>query len=234
MTITIMVITAALLFTQIICYAFRSPVQPFQSNVISLSARDRSDYDSSPAFVKLLVNGLTEIFKVFASEDTDEVENRSAILSAPADPELLLQSIASDFNRGYLFTGDINFSIYDEDCKFTDPTISFRGLSTFKRNINAIRPLLDNFLLDREVILYSCEFSNDNSNKIVATWKMSGGVKLFWNPRIDLTGETTFSFDRKKETGSCFIVDYFERWDIAPSAALLQLLTPGPSIRQNE
>lgn len=206
------IITAVILFTQRICHAFRNPSKPFRSNLISLHDRDRSDYDSSPAFVKLLVNGLTEIFKVFSSEDTDEVGNNIVNSAAPADPQLLLQSIASDFNRGYLFTGDINFSIYDEDCKFTDPTISFRGLSTFKRNINAIRPLLDNFLLDRQVILYSCKISDDYNDKIVATWKMSGGVKLFWNPRIDLTGETTFSFDRKEDTGSCVIVDYFERW----------------------
>ena len=211
-----------------ICFGFRGTFQRSKNTFSFLNERYRSDYESSPAFVKLLVNGLTEIFKVFVVKDKGEVDNSVTNSAVPIDAELLLQSIASDFNRGYLFTGDINFNIYDEDCKFTDPTISFRGLSTFKRNINAIRPLLDNFLLDRSVTLYSCEISNEHRNKIIATWKMSGGVKLFWNPRIDLTGETTFSFDRKGDTGSCVIVDYFERWDMAPSAALLQLLTPGP------
>ena len=226
-----MMVMMAILVISSICCGFRRTFQPFKN---ILHERYRSDYESSPTFVKLIVNGLTEIFKVFVVNDREESSNLFSNSVAPTDPELLLESITSDFNRGYLFTGDINFNIYDEDCKFTDPTISFRGLSTFKRNINAIRPLLDNFLLDRSVTLYSCEISNDNSNKIIATWKMSGGVKLFWNPRIDLTGETTFSFDRKEDSGSCVIVDYFERWDIAPSAALLQLLTPGspPHIRE--
>jgi len=145
-------------------------------------------------------------------------------------PGSLRDCIVSDFQRGYLFSGEIDFDVYEESCKFTDPTISFTGLSTFKRNIQAVRPLIDNFLLDRNVTLYSCQLCESHSDmgRIIATWKMSGGIKLFWNPRIEVTGETAFTYQRKEE--KYLVVDYFERWDSPPSIVLLQLLQHGQAV----
>jgi hypothetical protein len=46
-----------------------------------------------------------------------------------------------DYERAYLWTGLIDDTLYCEDCTFTDPTLSFKGLSTFKRNVASLRPL---------------------------------------------------------------------------------------------
>lgn len=204
--------------------------------------KSRSDYKSSPQTVKFIVNTLTEVLKVFTmSSDAKENEiilpfdgKPSEVLSFKSlNPGNLRDCIVDDFNRGYLFSGEIDFDVYDESCTFTDPTISFTGLSNFRRNIQAVRPLIDFFLLDRNVTLYSCRLieTQNDVGQIIASWKMSGGIKLFWNPRIELTGETTFSY--KRNGGKYLIVDYFERWDIPPSEALLQLFQPGPAVSKH-
>eukprot|EP01036_Dinobryon_divergens_P036898 gene36898-48135_t len=74
-----------------ICFGFRSTFQRSKNTLTFLNERYRSDYESSPAFVKLLVNGLTEIFKVFVVKDKEEVDNSITHSAAPMDPELLLQ-----------------------------------------------------------------------------------------------------------------------------------------------
>ena len=207
----------------------------FERQQLELFSR-RSDFDSSSGVVKFVVSGLTDILKIFTEEDklkniNDSLPNNSLKSTTVSNPVTLRERIIGDFDRGYLFTGEIDYDLYDETCTFTDPTISFSGLSTFKRNINAVRPLIDRFLLDREVKLFSCELNEDKEDiqkgNIAATWKMSGGIKLPWHPRIELTGDTMFSYQRKADSGKYLIVDYFERWDIPPSSALLQLITPG-------
>jgi len=35
----------------------------------------------------------------------------------------------------YIWTGDITEEMYDLFCSFTDPTLSFVGLDTFRRNL---------------------------------------------------------------------------------------------------
>ena len=50
--------------------------------------------------------------------------DRSAV-----DPAALLHGVREDYEvREYLWTGDIDATLYDEDCVFTDPTLSFKGL----------------------------------------------------------------------------------------------------------
>lgn len=187
----------------------------------------RDSYESSSYVVKFVVGSLTEILKTFGfGKDEQELDFARFISNKNVDAESLRSSIIADFDRGYLFTGCIDFDIYDRNCVFTDPTISFKGLSTFKRNIDAVRPLLDTFLLERNVTLFSCDLvvENESAGRVIATWRMAGSVKVFWNPCIDLTGQTTFTY--RVYDGGCFVVDYFEEWDLSSVEALLQLITP--------
>jgi hypothetical protein len=46
---------------------------------------------------------------------------------------------SNSLRRCYLWTGDIDPALYAGDCLFTDPTLSFRGLATFRRNLVGLR-----------------------------------------------------------------------------------------------
>ena len=48
-------------------------------------------------------------------------------------------------------------STLQEDCSFTDPTLSFSGLSTYKRNVGSLQGVLDRLVSDSRSVLYSCE-----------------------------------------------------------------------------
>jgi Uncharacterized conserved protein (DUF2358) len=177
-------------------------------------------YDETGAGAKAIVSGLTWLSNAIFPDSKGAVARSYAAESLT--PIEVFEGVVKDFENGYLFSGQIDSEIYAEDCVFTDPTLSFRGLSTFERNIASLKPILDRFVGDTLVVLYDCQL-DAVPRKVKATWRMSGAVKLPWNPRIELTGNTAMTFD--PEQGGR-IVDYFERWDIPATDALLQLLRP--------
>lgn len=82
--------------------------------------------------------------------------------------------VERDFTENdYLWTGDINVDIYADDCTFTDPTISFKGLATFQRNLESLRWFIDRLVDKYNVELYSCEL-DEEACKVVASWRMTG------------------------------------------------------------
>jgi len=195
--------------------------------------QEKSRYEESSDAVKLIVGGLTTLTNLFNSDADGTKDNGDFTNQGVTSftPKQLYDEVVRDFDNGYLFSGDINYSIYDNDCVFTDPTISFQGLSTFKRNIQSLQPVLRALLSDKLVVLYSSQLSPE-SNRISAKWRMSGGVNLPWKPRIELTGETQFTYNGGEGEGGGdgespgLIRDYYEQWDISAADALLQLLSP--------
>eukprot|EP00747_Dinoflagellata_sp_TGD_P181051 gnl/TRDRNA2_/TRDRNA2_34502_c0_seq1.p1 gnl/TRDRNA2_/TRDRNA2_34502_c0~~gnl/TRDRNA2_/TRDRNA2_34502_c0_seq1.p1 ORF type:complete len:311 (+),score=47.61 gnl/TRDRNA2_/TRDRNA2_34502_c0_seq1:106-1038(+) len=189
-------------------------------------------YQDSGIFAKAIVGGLTAVVNtVFKppQENMEMVEARRQQREAasPLSPADLVEGLREDFSeRGYLFTGEISDGLYDDDCAFTDPTISFKGLDTFQRNLASLQPILNTFLSDdRQVILRSGPAIIDGKNKVRAEWTMSGGLKILpWKPRIELNGATTFTFNPKRKGR---IVRYDETWEISALEALGQLVRRG-------
>lgn len=181
---------------------------------------------------QLLVSGLTQLFAGFDAvsmnnDDAYKRQYKKAILTT----DEVSAGIRRDFVNGYLFSGSIDSEIYSENCVFTDPTLSFKGLTRFEKNIRAIKPLIDVFINDSLLCLYDLQETNyyddDNNEKfaIKARWRMSGGIRLPWNPRIELTGQTRYTLDIANDNR---IIDYFETWNLPASVALGQLLRTSP------
>eukprot|EP00953_Heterococcus_sp_UTEX-ZZ885_P016795 9428-Heterococcus_DN1.PRE.1 len=98
----------------------------------------QSSYSDTSGGVKAIVSSLTGLFNVGAPAAVVESSESTAAIT----PEALLQGIKGDYERAYLWTGRIDDTLYCEECTFTDPTLSFKGLSTFKRNVASLRPLV--------------------------------------------------------------------------------------------
>ena len=59
----------------------------------------------------------------------------------------MLAGLRADFEENeYLWSGKITTELYDEDCVFTDPTLSFTGLATFERNLANLDPWIERFV----------------------------------------------------------------------------------------
>jgi len=167
------------------------------------------------------VSALTALANLVASSSpTSPPATPPPAARPPLGPRQLIEGLRQDFARGYLFSGDIDANLYDENCVYTDPTLSFKGLSTFQRNIRSLKPLIDLFVGDNLVTLYSLD--QKQPNQVTAKWRMEGSLRLPWRPVIDVQGVTTYS--SSDEGGR--VCDYAEQWTTEPTAALLQLLKP--------
>ena len=104
-----------------------------------------------------------------------------------------------------------------------------RGLATFKRNLQALQPVLARALLTREVALLSFGPREEEPGKpfVEAAWRMGADLNLPWQPRVELTGRTRF-FVRPQGGGrqGGRIEAYDESWDAPAGEVLLQLLRP--------
>ena len=138
------------------CSAFIAKTSP-------RSCESSSDYDATSTPVKALVSTLTEVFNLGAQiapqkqlqqPQTDSlIQNKRRRLT----PRTLQAGIREDYEQAYLWTGRINPSLYNPDCVFTDPTLSFKGLATFQKNVASLRPLVARFVPRYGVDLLSCE-----------------------------------------------------------------------------
>lgn len=203
--------------------AFNAPQN--RLNLSPLRGRQIQDgqsyYEETSPLAKGVVAGLTSLFNILSPQP--EVKPREYKKARLNDAEIV-RGILDDFRRGYLFSGEIEAECYSEDCVFTDPTLSFQGLRKFESNIASIKPVLDTFLGANACILYSLT-QDKRKREVYTKWRMIGDIKIIpglWTPRLDLGGQTTFSYDPRENGGR--VRDYYERWDISAGEALLQLL----------
>ena len=180
-------------------------------------------YEGSGGAVKAVVGALTALVNAVMRRD-DEIEGGINLEDrSPLSLDELRGGIVGDYERCYLWTGDIDPLLYDAQCTFTDPTLSFQGLQTFQKNLANLRPIIDRFVIDYSVILYSCEI-DEACTEVVARWRMIGTVGFPWRPKIDLIGKTRFKYASDKGNR---IVAYLETWETPAAQVLLNLLKPG-------
>ena len=86
---------------------------------------------------------------------------------------MVLDGLRRDFvENEYLWSGRITPELYDEDCVFTDPTLTFSGLSTFEANLANLDPYIERFVppAGRAVELDSLELADDGA--VEARWRI--------------------------------------------------------------
>ena len=54
---------------------------------------------------------------------------------------------------------------------------------------------------------------------------MTGNLRVPWRPRIDLEGQTTFTFKDFGGDRGCLITAYQEEWGLSAGEAVMQLVT---------
>ncbi|CAM9256832.1 unnamed protein product [Ascophyllum nodosum] len=189
-----------------------------------------SDFGQTSGPVKAFVSGLTDMFVTLSGEDKEAYsDKKSGIIRKEAlSVSELEASIRREYAKNYLWTGDIDDRLYEEDCSFTDPTLSFSGLATYKRNVGSLQGILNFLVTKSRSELYSCDLRQEDSC-VETRWRMMGELRLPWGPTIDVVGRTRFSYDPDRGNR---IWSYDEVWEVEPAEALMQLFRPG--IREDD
>uniref|UniRef100_A0A2N9GCL9 Ska2 N-terminal domain-containing protein n=1 Tax=Fagus sylvatica TaxID=28930 RepID=A0A2N9GCL9_FAGSY len=99
----------------------------------------------TPQILKLTVSGVTELLRLFSSNQTrlereSDKEREEIAVSGIDDVVIILKS---DYENSYFVTGVFTSAIYAEDCIFEDPTIRFRGKELYSRNLKLLVPFFD-------------------------------------------------------------------------------------------
>jgi hypothetical protein len=224
------------------------------------SENDRtSTYETADASSKSIVSSLTSLVNFIMTPKTayDECngteryrssrpvycpafsfclgENAGAesLPSPPACAVELMNRIRDDYTvNNYLWTGNIDLTAFEKDCRFTDPTLSFVGTDTFVSNVQNLRPIVDSLIIPpaecRSDLLHITV--NEKEMYVETRWNMVGELcALPWKPRIDVIGRTKFWY-RKRNGSGYRIYFYDECWEIPAAQALLQLVTPAGTI----
>jgi len=140
-----------------------------------------------------LVSSLTALVNTISGGEPPSAPRRREQDSLDAGD--VLAGLRTDFEENeYLWSGRITAELYDEDCTFTDPTLSFAGLSTFERNLANLDPWIERFVppTARSVELKSLRLVDDGA-AVEAEWRMLGDLALPWRPRLDLGGRTRYT-----------------------------------------
>ncbi len=163
--------------------------------------------------------GLTGLVNGLVSGEAPEIPPRKF---EKIESKQLLEGIRADFEeRQYLWSGNIDLELYDEDCTFTDPTISFEGLSKFQSNMRSLTPIIDVLVPKEQRKCILRDIKLEETGEVTAKWRMIGDIKLPWSPRIDIGGRTKYSPGKDGR-----IKSYSEQWDIDAGEALAQLVQP--------
>jgi Uncharacterized conserved protein (DUF2358) len=216
----------------------RCPIIERREGELHSKYDDKNEYASKGivSFMTNLVNTAVEAWSILFSRSpntesptltpTSICAVRAA--SPPSSSQELLERIREDYTmKNYLWTGDLDLNnVFESNCRFTDPTLSFVGTDEYVKNIRNLRPILN--LLTNVSDCRSDLLHIKTYDRYVQTrWNMVGTLTgLPWQPNIDVIGQTKFWYNN--DTFQIYFYD--EVWEIPASQALLQLITPAGTI----
>ena len=149
----------------------------------------------------------------------------------PKDLDEAIERLVADYAgepsdpRPYFLTGKMDVALYDAECEFADPFVSFNGRDRFVANLEN---LAGGFITESSTrTLESAVDRGDEAAGVPPSYTTKLLVKLRlglpWQPVLAWPWGVTHVFDRE----SGLIVRHIESWDVGASEGVRQLVTPG-------
>jgi hypothetical protein len=155
------------------CGSTRALSSTTPASSVKGSAAD--SFATSSPIARNVVKGLTWVVNRRGAEKVPAARER---LKSLVSPQELLAGLGADFVEGeYLWSGRITPELYDEQCVFTDPTLSFDGLRTFETNLKNLDPIIERYAPPDQRRLSLVDLRLDIDLRVVtAQWRMLGAV----------------------------------------------------------
>ena len=125
--------------------------------------------------------------------------------------------IERDLSEGqYFVTGNLTREVFDDRCRFVDPTNDVVGLS---RYLTALGLLFDP--ATSEVTVRSVEVTSPTTIESVGT--LEGYLRFPWHPKVD---KYTYFMTHRVDPETGLIVEQSQTWDISGAKAIAETFTP--------
>ena len=168
---------------------------------------------------------LTEIIGKISNNNNNNNNNNNVnkLVLNKKSVEEIGNSIKNEYENIFWATGNMDMSLWANNCTFSDPFNSFGGegsLNRFKQNADNLGKFIINPKL--KINSYSIINNKDEIDIIKVGWIYSSFLKLPWTPILAASGETFHYLDKNTN----LIIKYQETWKSDPIEVLLRLLKP--------
>lgn len=160
----------------------------------------------------------------------DDLDGQPDTRIPPKDLDDSIRRLSVDYEgteddpRPYFLTGKMDVALYDPDCEFADPFVSFKGRDRFVENLEN---LAGGFITESSTRMLSSGTTPGDDAGTPPSYTTKVLVKLRlglpWSPVLAWPWGVTHVFD--PQTG--LIIRHIESWDVSPAEGIKQLLSPG-------
>lgn len=204
----------------------RHTYRPFQRTIQCDGSGNDSDNDSTGT--KEDMNVLTKsswyavewfgntFGKKGDSSDTDVAQ----LTSAPKSLDETVRRINDDNDRYYFLSGEVDSFIYDVDCVFADPFVSFAGRDRFIENLQNLGSFITKY--DARVIKNSPVTYEDSIPIIQTKIMVKLQLNLPWKPVLAWPWGVKYEID----PDTYLITKHEESWNIDPLEGVKMIFRP--------
>jgi len=201
-------------------------------------SNNRNNDDSDSTGTKKDMNILTksswyvvELFgNVFGTSSSSSPSTRAAgeneqdtstLVSPPSSLDETIKRISDDNDRSYFLSGIIDDQIYDKDCVFADPFVSFSGRDRFVKNLENLGSFITKY--DARVIKNSPVVYKKSIPVVVTQIMVKLELRLPWRPVLAWPWGVTYEID----PNTFLITRHEEAWSIDPLEGVKMIFRPG-------
>eukprot|EP00569_Conticribra_weissflogii_P002953 CAMPEP_0171328736 /NCGR_PEP_ID=MMETSP0878-20121228/822_1 /TAXON_ID=67004 /ORGANISM="Thalassiosira weissflogii, Strain CCMP1336" /LENGTH=260 /DNA_ID=CAMNT_0011828605 /DNA_START=95 /DNA_END=877 /DNA_ORIENTATION=- len=162
------------------------------------------------------VEAFGKVFGGNIKDDNKSINNFGVIdlTKPPSSLDETLTRIQMDNDRSYFLSGEVDRLIYDEDCTFADPFVSFNGRDRFIENLANLGSFITNY--DARMLKYDVE---KDGKEIVTKVMVKLELNLPWKPVLAWPWGVTYKIDPE----TCLVTSHIESWDIDALDGVLQI-----------
>jgi hypothetical protein len=213
--------------------AFAAPTRKtrtlFQLFHAKPSSNDSNQDDNSISmnpFTKASWYGVELFGKAFGSRRQSEDSRMSTTSIDMARPPQSLQEtlkrLELDSERSYFVSGQVDGLIYDEDCIFADPFVSFAGRQRFVDNLQNLGSFITQYnvkTMMQPTVRESDESSEDDSIVVDTKYMVKLELNLPWKPILAWPWGVEYMLD----PSTFLVTKHRESWDIEPLEGVKQI-----------
>jgi len=134
-----------------------------------------------------------------------------------------VQRIQDDNAREYFLSGHVDTEIYDVDCIFSDPFVSFAGRDRFVENLQNLGSFITQYsartIPDKKKTTVDDDPPQSETTTVTTRVMVKLQLKLPWQPILAWPWGVTYTIDPT----TYLITDHQESWDIEPWEGVKQI-----------